>query len=57
MLWQDMSIANKGTPYQHQVIVYNHGMLARHADDSVVVVADLDEYLITPRSTTVLQVG
>ena len=40
----------------HQLIVYNHGMLALHAEDSVVVVADLDEYLITPKPMSVHQV-
>ena len=39
-----------------QVIIYNHGMLALHAEDSVVVVADLDEYLLTPKPMTVHQV-
>ena len=40
-----------------QVIIYNHALLALTAEDSLVLVADLDEYLTTPRPTTVRKVG
>lgn len=39
-----------------QIIIYNHGMLALHAEGSLAVVGDLDEYLVTPRPMELPQV-
>ncbi len=40
-----------------QIIIYNHGVLALLAEDTVVIAADVDEYMLTPKPTTVKQVG
>ncbi len=40
----------------YQVIIYNHGLLSLTTDDAVVVVADLDEYLVTPQPVNMHQV-
>jgi hypothetical protein len=56
VLWRDMPIPRRGTPYAHQVIIYNHGTLSLQDENSLVIVADLDEYLLTPEPVTMHQV-
>ncbi|GAX82257.1 hypothetical protein CEUSTIGMA_g9685.t1 [Chlamydomonas eustigma] len=56
VLWRDMPIPKQGTPYAHQVIIYNHGALSLMDEDSLVIVADLDEYFLTPEPVSIHQV-
>lgn len=39
-----------------QVLAYNHALLALWGSDSLVLVADVDEYLITHKPMTVVEV-
>jgi len=41
--------------YAHQVIIYNHGVLANWLGSTVVAVADVDEFLMTPRPGMTVQ--
>ena len=60
--WDDMAShtkADSSTSFSHyadQAIIYNHGMLALHARESLVLVADLDEYLFTREALAASQV-
>ncbi|GAX82258.1 hypothetical protein CEUSTIGMA_g9686.t1 [Chlamydomonas eustigma] len=56
IMWIDMPTPLRGTPYAHQVIIYNHGILSLMAENSLVIVADLDEYLLTPEPMSIHQV-
>jgi hypothetical protein len=56
VLWRDMPIPKRGKPYAHQVIIYNHGVLSLMDTNSLVIVADLDEYLSTYEPLSIHQI-